>query len=316
MKQFLTLIINAPSYNEEKGKWDDYRAIFYKYLECEDLDVEEQIPAKIELYHFINLFLSDIVFFFVTNFCEYKELNFTTSFHHFPEFMEFVLNFVSNSCHNPLKLFIFSDKKRRVFDVECEKTEYKIKDHFNHYGISLIFLEMFLRNEKNYLPKIISDSSYSSLLLNIIHIILVTDNKSDHIFNKYYQQLVLDLIKVYSSRGYEDTSLLSLDLLKELNPIKFNPEQFLDIYKDIFINFKGAPSEFDVISFLENFLQNNLHLNQELLNLVLESLKSFIKYNPEIKKHISKLIEEIKDENKKFSNLKEKEKVISILANL
>lgn len=54
----------------EGGKWEDCREIYYKYLDLEELDVEEQIDSNISALHYIYLFLSDFIFFFIANLTE------------------------------------------------------------------------------------------------------------------------------------------------------------------------------------------------------------------------------------------------------
>lgn len=75
-QNFLYVILNlfiSITYNLNfDEKWEDYLEIFYKYLDAEDMDVEETINPEIAITHHVMLFVSDFLFFFVSNFMEYS----------------------------------------------------------------------------------------------------------------------------------------------------------------------------------------------------------------------------------------------------
>jgi hypothetical protein len=67
---FLLSIVTGES-SDSKLKWDSYLDVFYKYLELEEMDVEEHVDSNVVISHYVMLFLSDFLFFFISNFCEY-----------------------------------------------------------------------------------------------------------------------------------------------------------------------------------------------------------------------------------------------------
>lgn len=144
-------------FNNITYKWENYKEIFYKYLDLEDIDVEEQIHSGMTSLHYTMLFLSDLVFFFTANFSSYSVeekskyyflffnflilvffIEFSSKFKNFNLLLEFSLAIFGLSTNNYLNLFNFSYLKSRFLEVDCDRTNYMLKDKFNHYGLCLI----------------------------------------------------------------------------------------------------------------------------------------------------------------------------------
>jgi uncharacterized protein with GYD domain len=209
MKEFLKTIVSSINLETMKIFWDDCLPLFYKNLEIEELDSEDFFPAEVEIFHFLNLFLCDFNFFFLSNFCHYSNNRFTSDFSYFDEFINYTLSIIWRSCRNVNNLFEYSEKKRKFLESECEKTEYSIKDCFNHYGLSLIFF-LFLvgrydpvniLNEKDFvmeasfLPLIIDKNYYLGLYESALLMILKSENLSEIRFLKNFQKISFDFLK-------------------------------------------------------------------------------------------------------------------------
>ena len=103
---------------------------------------------------------------------------------------------MSKTCHDMNNLFEFSEKKKKLLEMECEKSEYKMKDSFNHYGICLVFYFIFSDSVKfvdivdekrintKFIPTIRTD--YSQMKEAIVLMILNSENNSDFRFMKEY----------------------------------------------------------------------------------------------------------------------------------
>jgi hypothetical protein len=209
MKEFLKTIISAINFGTLKIFWDDCLPLFYKNLEIEELDSEDIFPADVEIFHFLNLFLCDFNFFFLSNFCYYNNNRFTSNFFYFDEFINYTLSIIWRSCRNVCYLFEYSEKKRKFLESECEKTEYSIKDCYNHYGLSLIFfLFLFgkyspvnILNERDpgmetsFLPLIIDKYYYLELYESALFMILKSENISEIRFVKNYEKITFEFLK-------------------------------------------------------------------------------------------------------------------------
>ena len=157
----------------EGGKWEYGKDIFYKYLNSDDLDVEEKLDGNISVRHYLMLFLSDFVFYFVSNFCDFLletgsknfYLEFTSRFSEFDVFLNFCLFFFKSSCGNFVNLFDYSIIKKRFLEIDCQRTNYSLKDKFNHYGISLLIYLFIIERCTDLVPFI---TSYDTII-NIIY---------------------------------------------------------------------------------------------------------------------------------------------------
>ena len=121
-------------------KWDSYRNIFIKYIYTNNLDIEENIPAHIQIIQYFSLFFCDFIFTFISGFGKFDEnkKKLVTNFSKFENFFVFGLKFLSKSYENILSLYEFSKKKENFFKVDCEKTEYLLTDKLNSYGVYFI----------------------------------------------------------------------------------------------------------------------------------------------------------------------------------
>ena len=199
MQQFLT--ISSCDLKFVQGVfWDDFLPIFYKQLDTEEFDQEDYIVPQCQLFHYISLFISDFVFFFLTNFCVFdqQKMSFNSIFSHYEEFMNFSLSFVSVASRNPMNMFDLSERKCRMLEIECEKTEYTMKDVFNHYGMCLIFfcfmnghfhpIKMFDAKEtpRGFLSYVLNRGHFSAVYQSCLYMIIKTENESGFNFMKDY----------------------------------------------------------------------------------------------------------------------------------
>lgn len=207
---FVICIIKDFQYTE---KWENYKEVFYKYLDCnQEIDVEENINGELTCLYYLILFFSDFIFFFISNFMEYdnKDKRFLTKFSFYNEFTSLILSIFNMTTNNIIELFNFSKIKRRFLDLDCEKTNYSISDHPNHYGLCLIFYLYFIENRNplvlinsnrnhSFISLIFSNSFLAEFFIQIIYDILyyenryMNDGKTNKIFIRNYDLCLFNL---------------------------------------------------------------------------------------------------------------------------
>ncbi len=223
--------------------------VYYKYLDTEDIDVEEQINPEISSGIYLMLFLSDIVFFFTANFTDFikESLLFNSSFLLFDDFIRITLGLFNKITNNPFNLFSFSLLKRRFIEIECQKTSYSIKDKFNHYGISLLFYYSFFENrkplliyndfnesniclQKSFVPLISSKEVIINTLIDIFYSFIHLERVNEHPFVQEKNCIIYESFMKKKDFITKNHSLLNTKLkenfLLELllsNDDKFNP---------------------------------------------------------------------------------------------
>lgn len=154
-QNFLSVLLGfiiSISYNSNYDiKWENYKEIFYKYIDYEDLDVEEKIDKEITINNTLMLFFSDFIFFFISNF-SYLEIELGDSikensinffkiksrFQNFDLLISLSTKIFKLSTNSFFELFNFSALNKRFLNFDCQRTNYQIKDKYNHYGISLL----------------------------------------------------------------------------------------------------------------------------------------------------------------------------------
>jgi len=269
MKEFLKTIFLGMKIDSTNLFLDDCIPLYFKYLESqENSENSEEFShlPEIQIFHYINLFLSDFLFFFITNFCKYQGKYhtttdhdyqsfthrhlFSTNFSYFEEFLDYSLSLISFSFRNITSLYEISKIKSRLQETECEKTEYLMKDSYNHYGISLIFYLLLnggyspvnLLNEKDFvfetsfLPLILKKEFYLNLYLDAIYFILHTENNSEHVYMKDYKNFcfgfLIDIknILLDGEISYQDKSFIYI--VKILSEIAIHHDK--DKIKEVF----------------------------------------------------------------------------------
>jgi hypothetical protein len=131
-------------------------------------------------------------------------------------------------------LFEFSEKKKKLLEMECEKSEYKMKDSFNHYGLCLVYYFIFSKNVKfvdlveekeistSFIPIVRSD--YSQIKEALVLMILNSENYSDFRFMKDYGIFCKYFIETFLlSNSCNEMNKIILEVLN------------LENYRDIFI---------------------------------------------------------------------------------
>ena len=202
LKFLLSIIENYDNKDINKNSWDDYIVIFDKLNEkglsqSEKDEIIEKIPNNVQVYHIIMLFLSDFVFFFISNFCQNEKLNLKSEFEGFYDFIKFSENYYINSCRNIFEIWRFCLLHERFLDVICEKTEYDMSTDFNLYGISYIFI-LLLKNKK--LPLIINISEVKKLFNELMILILKNENQKDQKNIKDYEKICLNLVELLKEK--------------------------------------------------------------------------------------------------------------------
>ena len=253
-------------------KWDSFSFVFLKNLEIGEMDCEDQLPPEVSILHYTILFLSDFAFSFITNFVNYEKSDtYLTKFDHFQDFIDLFISILSLSCHNILNLFIVSDRKKKIQEIDCEKTEYEIKDAFNHYGICLIFYYILkgnyiLKSVKNRekinsspIPCVTNKESISTLIISMIYMFIFSENNSNFSsFEKMrpvFKELILMLLDNYITN--------SNDLVREST-----------IFENIlleYLNLDCSDDDFEYINKISTVLKGN---NKRLLQVIVDSSKS------------------------------------------
>ena len=72
MEQLLKTIMSEINYDSSQVFLDDCIPLYFKYLEQGNNPEEYDHLPKIQIFQIVNVFLSDFLFFFITNFCSYK----------------------------------------------------------------------------------------------------------------------------------------------------------------------------------------------------------------------------------------------------
>jgi hypothetical protein len=200
MKEFIKMVVKDVEFVD---KIDDFRDVYFKYLEYPTFDHDDQFPKSAAIGYYIILFICDFVFSFVTNFCTLDDGHLKAQFKNFKEFVDYGLSILANSCHDVTSLFDLSDRKKKVLEIECEKSEYKMKDFPNHYGLCLL-IYIYLKGE-NSIVNLTTEQSLNTKLLplvkphksiyeSIIYMILKTENNSQIVFLKDFDKIVEDLV--------------------------------------------------------------------------------------------------------------------------
>jgi hypothetical protein len=237
MKELIKVIVHDVSFID---KWDDYKSVFYKFIEYEKLDHDDTFSKEVTISHYMTLFLTDFIFSFISNFCKFEDGKFVNSFSHFNEFMNYAVSIISSTCHDMNNLFEFSEKKKKLLEMECEKSEYRMKDSFNHYGLCLIYYLIFSnsvhmidlneekRIESSFIPLVRSD--YSQMKEAIVLMILNTDNHSDFRYMKDYPLFVKYFIEHFIiTDSFKHANKILLEVLNLENPT----ETFIILFNKI-----------------------------------------------------------------------------------
>ena len=242
-------------------KWDSYLFIFLKNLELGEMDSDDILPPEISIIHYTILFLSDFAFSFITNFVSFDEKNrLVTKFDNFKEFTDLSISFISFSCHDVINLFLVSDKKKKIQEGDCEKTEYELKDAYNHYGICMFFYLM-LSGRFSYkslktneilksspLPCVLNKETIASVIKSIIYMFLYSENNSNFSTLKNLRIVIHELI----------TMLLDSYIGNDENLIKNNSLIENILYE--FLQVSNAENEMDYIVKIVNIFKDETNI--------------------------------------------------------
>ncbi len=229
-------------------KWDSFSYVFLKNLEIGEMDCEDHLPPEISIMHYTILFLSDFVFSFITNFVNYdKSTTDITKFEHFQDFIDLSISVLSFSCHDILNLFLVSDRKKKVQEIDCEKTEYEIKDAFNHYGICLLFHYILKGNytlkslktrdkiNSSPLPCVLNQESISNLISSMIYMIIYTENNSNFTslrkFRVISKDLIMLLVDKYGTNNLAQGNTLIENIILEYLQLECSEDDLEYIYR-------------------------------------------------------------------------------------
>jgi hypothetical protein len=159
---------------QDGNYWDEYNGLILrlkdpKLTEIEKKEIPRMIPLSLDMKSVINLFVSDILFFFCTHFTYVKDNKLATDFEHFDCLKEFAKYMIINSNYNILVFFQKNILHQRFNQVATEKMEYEMKDNFNTYGIFFVF---FLLLQEKKVPLIINKKAYVYTMTEYLKVIL------------------------------------------------------------------------------------------------------------------------------------------------
>jgi len=212
MTEFLRCICYHLDFTQ---KWDDLLWIHYKNVELDELDSEDLCPPQIEISHFLMLFIFDFSFTFISNFTSIdNNCKLITKFSDFYGFFNYAVSILATVNHNFFNAYKISDIKKKIIEANCEKTEYTIKDTFNHYGVSLI-LYLIFKGELKYvdlktkrelsafpLPLCINPNSLIEIQESILFIMLKFENSAEINFFKDYKLICFDLLQMVIKHSF------------------------------------------------------------------------------------------------------------------
>ncbi len=251
MTEFLRSICFNLSFTQ---KWDDLLWLHYKHVELEELDSEDFAPPDIEISHFLMLFIFDFAFTFISNFTSLdKDCNFVTKFAEFNGFFNYAGSIIASSTHNFFNAYKVSDLKKKIIEADCEKSEYNIKDTFNHYGVAIILYLIFknelklvdLKTKKEIsafpLPISINPNLILDIQESMLYIILKFENRAEVNLIKQYRLICLDLLQMVINIRYGEANE------PDAEPISFSNNPLLgEIFNEILLSdrFKDEHREF------------------------------------------------------------------------
>lgn len=243
IQKFIEIVVSGNEKNDNKY-WDDYISLFNAFANSDEgrtEEIEKNIPKIVKMYYLINLYFSDFLFFFVTNFSsvrydESNELEFKSNFKNFDNFLKFVLKFISSSFRNVFNYWNFAMVYQRGNVIEKGKTEYNTKDKPNTYGISLAMAMMLSKqfSINNYLPYIVTKECYSKAFQEVLLYIITTENKTENKFMRDYEDFMINFAKVVKKRGLleskGDNNGLIIKIKEEFEKAKIEKEKYLNIF--------------------------------------------------------------------------------------
>ena len=163
---------------QDGNYWDDYYGLILrlkdpKLTEMEIKEIPRMIPLSLDMKSIVILFVTDILFIFVTHLCEIKNCGekreLYTSFCGFENFKFITEYMIINSNYNILTFFEKNVEHIRFNAPYTEKMEYEMKDNFNTYGLFFIFFSL-LQEKK--VPLIINKKAYVDVMNKYVKIIL------------------------------------------------------------------------------------------------------------------------------------------------
>ena len=169
---------NKPFDIQDGNYWDDYFGLILrlkdpKLTEMESKEIPRMIPLSLDMKSIVILFITDILFFFSTHFCEIKEGEkekiLWTDFNNFENFKYLGEYMIINSNYNILTFFEKNVEHVRFSAPYTEKMEYEMKENFNTYG--LFFIYFYLLKERK-VPLIINKKAYVDVMNKYIKVVM------------------------------------------------------------------------------------------------------------------------------------------------
>lgn len=155
-------------------------------------EIPRMIPLSLDTKSIVILFISDLLFFFVTHFAYVKDNKLVSDFEGFDCLRQFAEYMIINSNYNILTFFQKNIIHQRFNQCMTEKMEYEMKDNFNTYGLFFVFFSLL---QKKKVPLIINKSAYVETMTEYMKVILKNaknfglPNKKDELMKYYVEEM-------------------------------------------------------------------------------------------------------------------------------
>ena len=182
---------------QDGNYWDEYFGLILrlkdpKLTEVEMKEIPRMIPLSLDTKSIVILFISDLLFFFVTHFAYVKDNKLVSDFEGFDCLRQFAEYMIINSNYNILTFFQKNIIHQRFNQCMTEKMEYEMKDNFNTYGLFFVFFSLL---QKKKVPLIINKSAYVETMTEYMKVILKNaknfglPNKKDELMKYYVEEM-------------------------------------------------------------------------------------------------------------------------------
>ena len=185
---------NKPYDIQDGNYWDEYYGFILRLKDPkltgdEMKEISRMIPLSLDTKNSILLFITDLLFLFVTHFSYVKDNKLVSDFEGFDCLKQFAEYMILNSNYNILTFFQKNFNHRRFEQCVSETKEYQKKDNFNTYGLFFVLFSL-LQHKK--IPLLINKAAYVEIMTVYLRVVLyetkdyVLPNNNKDELNKYY----------------------------------------------------------------------------------------------------------------------------------
>jgi hypothetical protein len=185
---------NKPYDVQDGNYWDEYYGFILRLKDPkltggEMKEISRMIPLSLDTKNSIILFITDLLFLFVTHFSYVKDNKLVSDFGGFDCLKQFAEYMILNSNYNILTFFQKNFNHRRFNQCVSETKEYQKKDNYNTYGLFFVLFSL-IQNKK--IPLLINKAAYVEVMTVYLRVVIyetkdyVLPNNNIDELNKYY----------------------------------------------------------------------------------------------------------------------------------